>query len=247
MEKIRLQKLLSQAGIASRREAETLIKKGYVTVNGMVAKLGDKADFRDNVFVKNKPIFQQKKVYYVLNKPTKTITTLKDNFNRPSVIDLMNVPYKVFPVGRLDYDTTGALIMTNDGDLANKLMHPKYQIPRVYRARINEKLSIKELKKLNSIVKVNGVKSVQDVIPCGSDSPKSYFVVLTQGTYHHVKELFKLVDKLVINLKRLEYAGITVEKMPIGTYRPLSLKEVKDLKNLVRLQEEKLQKRENNS
>ncbi|QKT05425.1 pseudouridine synthase [Mycoplasma sp. OR1901] len=239
----RLQKILSKAGVASRREAEKLIIKGKVKVNGVIAKLGDKASFSDEILVNNKPIeSEEEKVYFILNKPPKTVSTLKDNFNRQKVTDLIDTPYKIFPVGRLDYDTTGALILTNDGELANKLAHPKYQILRVYRARLNEKLTAKELKSLNGIVKVNNTKSVQDVIPVGEDSPKSYFVVLSLGTYHHVKKLFETVNKMVINLKRLEYAGITVEKLPLGHYRPLKLKEIKDLKNLVRLQEEKLLK-----
>ncbi|WP_036430490.1 pseudouridine synthase [Mycoplasmopsis felis] len=242
MQKERLQKILSQAGVCSRREAENLIKENKVKVNGMIAKLGDKASFQDEILVNNIPIKEEEKVYYVLNKPKKTISTLKDNFNRTSVVDLMDVPYKIFPVGRLDYDTTGVLIMTNDGELTNKLLHPKYQIPRVYRARLNEQLNKIELKKLNGIVKVNGVKSVQNVLPINEESPKSYFVILTQGTYHHVKELFKTVNKIVISLKRIEYAGITVDKMPLGTYRKLTIKEVKDLKNLVRIQEERLNK-----
>ncbi|MEI2461825.1 pseudouridine synthase [Mycoplasmopsis felis] len=242
MQKERLQKKLSQAGVCSRREAENLIKENKVKVNGMIAKLGDKASFQDEILVNNIPIKEEEKVYYVLNKPKKTISTLKDNFNRTSVVDLMDVPYKIFPVGRLDYDTTGVLIMTNDGELTNKLLHPKYQIPRVYRARLNEQLNKIELKKLNGIVKVNGVKSVQNVLPINEESPKSYFVILTQGTYHHVKELFKTVNKIVISLKRIEYAGITVDKMPLGTYRKLTIKEVKDLKNLVRIQEERLNK-----
>ncbi|WP_322934993.1 pseudouridine synthase [Mycoplasmopsis felis] len=242
MQKERLQKILSQAGVCSRREAENLIKENKVKVNGMIAKLGDKASFQDEILVNNVPIKEEEKVYYVLNKPKKTISTLKDNFNRTSVVDLMDVPYKIFPVGRLDYDTTGVLIMTNDGELTNKLLHPKYQIPRVYRARLNEQLNKIELKKLNGIVKVNGVKSVQNVLPINEESPKSYFVILTQGTYHHVKELFKTVNKIVISLKRIEYAGITVDKMPLGTYRKLTIKEVKDLKNLVRIQEERLNK-----
>ncbi|WAM01683.1 rRNA pseudouridine synthase [Mycoplasmopsis felis] len=242
MQKERLQKILSQAGVCSRREAENLIKENKVKVNGMIAKLGDKASFQDEILVNNIPIKEEEKVYYILNKPKKTISTLKDNFNRTSVVDLMDVPYKIFPVGRLDYDTTGVLIMTNDGELTNKLLHPKYQIPRVYRARLNEQLNKIELKKLNGIVKVNGVKSVQNVLPINEVSPKSYFVILTQGTYHHVKELFKTVNKIVISLKRIEYAGITVDKMPLGTYRKLTIKEVKDLKNLVRIQEERLNK-----
>lgn len=242
MQKQRLQKILSLAGVASRREAESLILQKRIKVNGLIAKLGDKASFNDEILLDNKPITHpQEKVYYVLNKPPKTICTLKDNFQRTLVTDLIDSPYKVFPVGRLDYDTTGVLLITNDGELSNKLLHPKYQIFRVYRARLNEPLSRQELKELNKPVYINKTLSKQDVLAI-ADAPKSYLVVLSQGTYHHVKELFKIVNKTVLNLKRLEYAGITVDKMPLGTFRKLTLKEIKDLKNLVRIQEEKLNK-----
>lgn len=244
MEKQRIQKILSLSGVASRREVESLILQKRIKVNGIVANLGDKASFNDEILVDNKPINQpEEKVYYVLNKPPKTICSLKDNFNRTLVTDLIDTPYKVFPVGRLDYDTTGVLLITNDGELSNKLLHPKYQIFRVYRARLNASLTKHELKELNKEVFINKKYSKQDVLSI-PDTPKSYLVVLSVGTYHHVKELFKLVNKTVFNLKRIEYAGITVDKMPLGTYRKLTLKEIKDLKNLVRLQEAKLHKKE---
>ncbi|EIE39662.1 ribosomal large subunit pseudouridine synthase B [Mycoplasmopsis canis UF31] len=243
MEKERIQKLLSMSGVASRREAESFILQGRVKVNGVVAKLGDKASYSDEILFDNKPINpEEEKVYFVLNKPPKTICSLKDHLGRTLVTDLISTPFKIFPVGRLDYDTTGVLILTNDGDLSNKLLHPKYKIFRVYRARLNEPLSKNELKALNGVVVVNNVESHQDVIPAGEDSPKSYLVVLSMGTYHHVKELFKTVNKTVLNLKRIEYAGITVEKMPLGSYRKLTFKEVKNLKHLVRVQEEELKK-----
>ncbi|UWV93306.1 pseudouridine synthase [Mycoplasmopsis cynos] len=244
MQKQRIQKILSMGGVASRREAESLILQKRVKVNGVVARIGDKASFDDVILFDNKPITEENKVYYVINKPAKTICSLKDNFGRTLVTDLIDVPYKIFPVGRLDYDTTGVLILTNDGELVNKLMHPKYKIFRVYRARLNESLSKQELKTLNGTLIINNTQSSQDVVPVGKDKPKTYFVILTVGTYHRVKELFKLVNKTVVNLKRVEFAGITVEKMPLGSYRKLTLKEVKDLKTLVNKQEEILQKKE---
>ncbi|WLP85978.1 pseudouridine synthase [Mycoplasma seminis] len=232
MKEERLQKLLSQAGVASRREAEKLITDGRVTINGQVATLGNKASFKDTILVDGKPLSgAEQKVYFVLNKPKKTVCTLKDNFNRTKVTDLIDTPYKIFPVGRLDYDTTGVLILTNDGELASKLLHPSYQVVRVYRARLNEPLNKRQLAKLNKPVMINGKWSNQNVIQADI---KSYFVVLHQGTYHHVKELFKTVEHEVINLKRVEYGGITVKNIPEGKYRPLTIKEVKTLYSLVR-------------
>ncbi|MFV8469225.1 pseudouridine synthase [Mycoplasma sp. SK341A] len=228
----RIQKLLSQAGIASRREAESMILSGRVKLNGRIAQLGDKATFADTILVDNQPIQgQEEKVYFVLNKPPKTVCTLKDNFNRTIVTDLIDTPYRIFPVGRLDYDTTGVLILTNDGELASKLTHPSYGVVRVYRARLNEPLDKRQMAKLNKPVMINGTWSKQDVIQA---DVKSYFVVLTQGTYHHVKELFKTVDRQVINLKRVEYGGITCKNIPVGMYRPLTIKEVKTLYSLVK-------------
>ncbi|MFV8482891.1 pseudouridine synthase [Mycoplasma sp. 1932B] len=228
----RIQKLLSQAGIASRREAESMILAGRVKLNRRLAKLGDKATFADTILVDNQPIQgQEEKVYFVLNKPPKTVCTLKDNFNRTIVTDLIDTPYRIFPVGRLDYDTTGVLILTNDGELASKLTHPSYGVIRVYRARLNEPLDKRQMAKLNKPVMINGIWSKQDVIQA---DVKSYFVVLTQGTYHHVKELFKTVDRQVINLKRVEYGGITCKNIPVGMYRPLTIKEVKTLYSLVK-------------
>lgn len=237
VEQERLQKILSQAGIASRRESEELIKKGRVVVNGKVAKLGDKASFKDEILVNGKPIQEEEKVYFLLNKPPKTVCTLKDNFNRTIVTDLIDTPYKIFPVGRLDYDTTGVLLLTNDGEMANKLIHPKYQIPRVYRARLNSPLTPKELKYLNTPVQINGKESKQDVLVADN---KSYFVILTVGTYHHVKELFKLVDRTVLNLKRIEFAGLTIEGLPVGAYRRLKLKELKFIRTLLEKKDEEL-------
>ncbi|MFV8469789.1 pseudouridine synthase [Mycoplasma sp. Sp48II] len=228
----RIQKLLSQAGIASRREAESMILSGRVKLNGRIAQLGDKATFADTILVDNQPIQgQEEKVYFVLNKPPKTVCTLKDNFNRTIVTDLIDTSYRIFPVGRLDYDTTGVLILTNDGELASKLTHPSYGVIRVYRARLNEPLDKRQMAKLNKPVMINGTWSKQDVIQA---DVKSYFVVLTQGTYHHVKELFKTVDRQVINLKRVEYGGITCKNIPVGMYRPLTIKEVKTLYSLVK-------------
>ncbi|MEE3927987.1 pseudouridine synthase [Mycoplasmopsis ciconiae] len=228
---VRLQKLLSQAGIASRREAESLILKGVVKVNGKVANLGDKASFKDNVTVNDIPIQEENKVYFVLNKPPKTICSLKDNFNRPLVTDIIDTPYKVFPVGRLDYDTTGVLLITNDGELANKLIHPKYGIIRKYRARLDKPLTDAELKLLNKPVMIKNALSYQSVFQLDT---KTYLVSLSVGTYHHVKELFMSVNRKVINLKRVEFAGLTVEKIPVGEYRRLNGKELKMLKNLTR-------------
>ncbi|UUM19073.1 pseudouridine synthase [Mycoplasma sp. 1018B] len=239
---IRIQKLIAQSGFCSRRKAEELILAKKIKVNGSLAQIGQLVSVNDQITINNQIINlnnQNNFVYFLLNKPKKTITTTKDPFKRKTVIDLIDIPYRIVPVGRLDYDTTGVLLLTNDLEMVNKLSHPKYEIKRIYRARINEPLTLKEFKLINKEVLVNGKISKQIV---DQVADKSYTVELHVGSYHHIKELFKVFNKKVINLKRIQYANLTTEKIPEGYYRKLKLKEIKDLKTIIRIQEERLKK-----
>ncbi|MCK5945977.1 MAG: rRNA pseudouridine synthase [Mycoplasmataceae bacterium] len=229
----RIQKLISQAGVASRRKAEELIKAGKVSVNGKIAILGDKGTFADAILVNGKALQREELIYYMINKPTKTISTLNDPQGRRIITDLINDDRHIFPVGRLDYDTTGTLLLTNDGDLSNKLTHPSNGIMRVYRARLFEPLSAEDLKFLNSDqVIMDNRQSNQTVEKVDS---KTYVVSLAVGTYHHVKRLFEMVNNEVITLTRIEFAGLThVGKLSKGEYRKLNPKEIKWLKDLVK-------------
>ncbi len=203
----RLQKILSQAGIASRRKAEELILARKVKVNGQVAQLGDKASFEDDITVDGVPLAKEEKVYIMLNKPEKTISTVEDPQGRETVVDIVDVPHKIFPVGRLDYDTTGTLLLTNDGELSHRLTHPSFEVLRVYRARLNDPLPDESLAFLNSEkVKIDEVPSKQKVTKADN---KTYVVTLHVGSYHHIKRLFELVDREVIKLTRIEFAGLT--------------------------------------
>jgi len=228
----RLQKLISQAGVASRRKAEELIKDGKVTVNGKLATLGDKATFADAILVNGKALQREELVYYMINKPNKTISTLHDPQGRRIITDLINDDRHIFPVGRLDYDTTGTLLLTNDGDLSNKLTHPSNEVIRVYRARLLEPLNADDLKFLNSDqVIMDGRQSNQTVEQVDK---KTYVISLAVGTYHHVKRLFEMVNNEVTSLTRIEFAGLThVGKLSRGEYRKLTPKEVRWLKELV--------------
>ncbi|MGL6124912.1 MAG: pseudouridine synthase [Metamycoplasmataceae bacterium] len=232
MEEIRVQKLISQSGIASRREAEELIKSKKVLINGDVAILGQRAKSTDEITVNGKiiPKIQEHK-YYIINKPKKTICTLKDNFNRTIITDLIDEKDYIYPIGRLDYNTTGVLLLTNDGELANKLTHPSNEIIRRYRARLDAKLEKNELNYLNGDnIFVNGKISKQTVELIES---KTYLVTLREGSYHHVKKIFELVEREVVDLKRIEFAGLTNEKLMVGEYRKLKPFEVRSLKKLV--------------
>ena len=228
----RIQKIIAQTGITSRRKAEVLISRNQVLVNGQVVKLGDKASTNDIITINGKVLPPRAHyVYYLLNKPIKTITSLKDPQGRQTVCDLVATKVKVFPVGRLDYNTTGTLLLTNDGDLAYKLTHPSFEIIRVYRARLTMPLHKKELDFLNgNAVKLNNQKAKQKVTQV---APKSYVIALHQGSYHHIKKLFALVNKKVIALTRIEFAGITSKGLPRGQSRELKPHEVKWLKALV--------------
>ncbi|MBZ4195282.1 pseudouridine synthase [Mycoplasma tauri] len=242
---IRVQKIIAQSGIASRRAAEQLIIDGKVLINGKKALLGDKASFDDEIKVNNKIIHVSNSknfIYILLNKPKNTITTVKDPNGRKTVIDLIETKERIVPVGRLDRDTTGALLLTTDYELVNKLTHPRYEIQRTYRVRIDEPLSLRKFKELNSGVIVNGKMSYQIV---DQVETKSYLVTLHVGSYHHVKKLFESIGHKVINLKRVSFANLNVEKMQEGSYRALSFKELKDLKSLIKMQELKWEKKQN--
>lgn len=230
----RIQKLLAQAGVASRRQSEILIKEGKVTINNKVAQLGDKASFSDQIKVNNTLVtMPENKVYYVINKPPSVITSLKDPQKRAIITDFIAEKRRIFPVGRLDYDTTGTLLLTNDGELAFRLTHPSYEIERVYQARLTRSLTKSELLFLNGPnVVINNQKSAQKVTHLNH---KSYQVSLHIGTYHHVKKLFELANVKVLNLKRIAFAGITCKNLPTGSSRKLNIKEIRELKKQVKL------------
>ncbi len=227
----RINKFLSIAGISSRRKAEELIQKKKVKINGKVAILGQQVFDGDHVEVNGKLInsFPDKK-YYLLNKPRRTICTLKDNFNRKLVTSLIDDRDYLFPVGRLDYDTTGVLLITNDGELSNKLTHPSRQIKRVYEARIDKELTNQELDFLNkNDLVINNKKSSQSIVYLGDSI---YQITIHEGSYHHVKKIFEHVEREVKQLARVEFAGLTCKNLPIGTYRLLKPFEIKNLKRL---------------
>ncbi|MDE6476391.1 MAG: pseudouridine synthase, partial [Erysipelotrichaceae bacterium] len=158
----RLQKIIAQAGITSRRKAEQMIVDGRVSVNGkIVYELGTKVKKKDYIEVDGKQIVRENKVYYVMNKPKKSLCTLEDEFQRKSVVSLIPCEERIFPVGRLDYDTSGVLILTNDGDFANQIMHPHYHIAKTYNLTINGILNLDHLKKIQNGIRLDdGVKTL---------------------------------------------------------------------------------------
>jgi len=233
----RLQKLIQKAGIASRRKAEELIIKGRVKVNGVVIKeLGSKASASDDIEVDGKKIKIEERVYYVLYKPSGYISTTDDQFDRKAVVDLLDVKEQVFPVGRLDYDTTGLLLLTNDGDFANMLMHPKYHIEKEYYVKINGLLRKESSGILNKGIIIEGEKlqpaKVKDVKYDDKKENTFLNIVITEGKYHQVKLMFKALGHEVLKLKRVRYGTITLDGLYEGGYRPLKPHEIKSLYNL---------------
>ena len=234
---MRLQKYMSECGVASRRKSEELILKGEVYVNGKkITELGFQVSPNDEIIVSGKEIRKEDKEYYLLYKPNKTVSSVKDEKGRTTVVDLIESKSKLFPVGRLDYDTSGLLLITNDGELSNMLTHPKYEIERVYEVKIDGLIKGNEIKTLENGVIINNVKTKRCKIKLkkiDKKNKKSYLTVtLEEGKNHEVKNLFAYFDYKVLKLKRIRFAFLTLDNLKMGEYRRLSAKEIKTLKSL---------------
>ncbi len=233
----RLQKILQKAGIASRRNAEELIKSGRVKVNGQVVTvLGSKADFSDEIMVDNKKVKLENKVYYLLYKPEGYVSTTNDQYNRLTVVDLIPVEEKIFPIGRLDYNTSGALILTNDGEFANALMHPKFKLEKQYTVKVSGLVRKETSKLICRGVDLGNFKTqpakIFDVSYDDKKENTTLTIVITEGKYHQVKRMFAKFDHNVLKLKRDRYGCVDLKGLNKGDYRRLKIHEVKKLWNL---------------
>lgn len=236
----RLQKVMAHAGVASRRAAEKLITTGHVKVNGVVVNtLGVKVGRHDEILVDETPIQQEMPIYLLLNKPRQVVSTVTDDKQRKTVIDLLNqeVSERVYPVGRLDYDTTGLLLLTNDGKLANRLTHPKYEVEKTYVAKVQGIPSNDQLKKLRQGVMLDGHKTApaKTKLLSANRERQTAVVSLTihEGKNHQVKKMFQTIGHPVVKLKRETYAFLTLDGVKAGDFRYLNPEEVKQLKKLV--------------
>ncbi|MBR5370382.1 MAG: rRNA pseudouridine synthase [Bacilli bacterium] len=227
----RLQKVIASSGVCSRRKAEELIVNGKVKVNGkVVTELGTKVDNKDEIEVNNQLIVKEEKEYYLLNKPRGVITSTSDDKGRTTVVDLIDTTSRIYPVGRLDYDTTGALLLTNDGEFANILTHPKNNIDKVYLAKLNGIIKGEQINKLkdgvmldNVLVKPSRVK-LKKVDP--SKNTSMVEITIHEGKNHEVKRLFESVGFLVDKLTRERIGIFNLEGLKSGEYRKLTLKEI---------------------
>lgn len=230
----RLQKVIAGSGIASRRKAEELILAKKVKVNGeVVFELGVKVSEKDIIEVDGAKLNREEKVYYLLNKPRGVITSTSDDKGRVTVTSLIDDDKRIYPVGRLDYDTTGALILTNDGEFANMMMHPSNNIDKVYVAKIKGILLPNEIMQLKNGVVIDGFKTSKAKVKVKKidKSNNTSIVELTihEGKNHQVKKMFESVGKEVVKLKREKIAFLDLKGLTSGQYRKLSHKEVSQL------------------
>lgn len=236
----RVSKVISNSGYTSRRGAEELIKEGRVLINGNKAILGDKVESNDIITIDGKIINKNdgNYEYYLLNKPRGVVSTTIDEKGRKTVVDLIDTKARIYPVGRLDYDTTGAIILTNDGNLTNKLIHPKHEVDKVYLAKIKGILLINDLKKLEQGVKIDDYKTHPARVKIKKIDKKTntslVMITIHEGHNHEVKKMFEVIGYDVIRLTRLSFAGMDVKSLKSGEYRKLSLKEVQKLYSLVK-------------
>ena len=227
----RLQKVIAQSGVTSRRKAEELIKEGKVKVNGVVVtELGTKVSSKDEITVNDRIIEKEAKEYYLLNKPSGVVTTTSDDKNRKTVLDYINTEARIYPVGRLDYDTTGALLLTNDGEFANILMHPNNQVDKVYLAKSNGIIKGEQINQLKNgvmlddvLVKATRVK-LKKVDPAKNTSMVE--ITIHEGKNHQVKRMFEAVGFLVDKLTRERIGVFQIKDLKLGEYRKLTPKEI---------------------
>lgn len=235
----RLQKVIANLGYCSRRHAEELIKKGAVRVNGeVVAELGVKVGKSDKIEVEGVMLDRNYNYeYYLLNKPRGVITAVSDDKGRKTVVDIIDTTTRIYPVGRLDYDTTGVLLLTNDGELANGLMHPSRKIDKVYIAKVEGILTGYDVKRLRSGIVIDGYKTSRCHVKVKSVDKKKNTciveIVIHEGRNHQVKKMIEFVGKKVIKLKRERFAILTTDGVKAGDYRRLTNKEIAVLYSMI--------------
>ena len=230
----RLQKVIASSGYCSRRKAEELIGKGLVTVNGKtVREMGVRVGPKDEILVEGNAISKEAKEYYLLYKPRGVVTTVSDDKHRKTVVDLIPTTARIYPVGRLDYDTTGVLILTNDGTLANGLMHPKNRIDKCYVAKVKGVPDAKGLKLLQRGIVVDRMKVRASRVKMKKVDKKNdtcmIYLTIHDGRNHQVKKMLESIGSEVLKLKRESVSFLTLDGLNSGEYRRLNPKEIHKL------------------
>jgi 23S rRNA pseudouridine2605 synthase len=231
---IRLNRFIANSGVCSRREADELIFKGFISVNGKQIKdLGTKVTYSDDVRYKGKKLSAERKVYILMNKPKGFITTVDDPHAEKTVIDLLKdaCPERVYPVGRLDKDTTGVLLLTNDGELTGKLTHPKYERKKIYHVFLDKVITKNDLTRLaEGVTLEDGVVTADAVSYADSDDKTQVGIELHSGKNRIIKRMFESLGYKVKKLDRVYFAGLTKKNVARGKWRFLSPKEINMLK-----------------
>lgn len=242
--KIRLQKYLAQAGIASRRKSEELIEMGVVRVNNRTAKIGDSVDpKKDTVTVHGKRVQLSGNKYYLLvNKPRGYVTTMDDDLGRKDVTELVSdIKERIYPVGRLDRDSEGALIMTNDGEFANILMHPRHQISKTYRVTVRSEVTKQQQEAIQNGIEIDGKMTAPAEVYIVKKSEKRSVmeIVLYEGRNRQIRRMCEALGLEVARLKRVAVGCVKLENLPVGKYRELTQDEIKSLLSQAGVQKEK--------
>ncbi len=241
----RLQKVIAASGLTSRRKAEELIVAGRVKVNGVVVdKLGTQVDRNDVIMVDDKTLPHEELEYYLVNKPRKYICSVNDEHNRAQVTDLVETEARIYPVGRLDYDSSGLIILTNDGNFANMLMHPKYHLPKTYHVTVKGLVSKRDVRQLaEGIVLDDGIKTLPATVRItNQDIPNertSLDITIFEGRNRQIRRMMEALGYEVSKLHRTQYGCVRDDQMPIGSYRRLKPHEIKTLKQMALEGEEK--------
>lgn len=234
---MRINKYIAHAGVASRRKAEELIKQGLVTLNGqMVTELATTVKSGDRVEVEGQPIYNEEKVYYLLNKPRGVISSVRDDKGRQTVVDLLpEVKERIYPVGRLDWDTSGLLILTNDGDFTDKMLHPRHEIDKVYVARVKGLASKDNLRPLTKGIVIDGKKTQPAryrIVKTDREKNRSVVeLTIHEGRNHQVKKMFEAVGLMVDKLSRTRFGTLDLSGLNSGEARRLNKKEISQLYN----------------
>ena len=240
MKELRIQKIIADSLCCSRRKAEDIIKNNIVTCNNKQVKLGDKASLKDTIYINNIKLnlkMPTKKIYIMLNKPRGYITTLSDEKNRKTILDLISskIKERVYPIGRLDKNSQGLLLLTNDGDFCNSIIHPKYKIKKTYIVTINKELQSKKIKELEDGVLLEGKKTHPCKIEIILNSPqKSKFKIeIHEGRNRQIRKMVEEILKAEVKrLKRIKIGSIKLKNLPVGKFRNLTEKELESLKKL---------------
>jgi len=237
---MQLNKYLAHAGVCSRRNAVDLIKKGLVKVNGSIVKEpAYLVKETDNVTVQGKPVILEKPIYILLNKPKGYITAVSDPTGKPTVVDLLgkHIPQRIYPVGRLDQTTTGLLLLTNDGALAQRLSHPRYEVQKEYVVVLDRALDERDRKQIMKGVRLkDGVVKIDKIFPFVGAKENQVRIVLHSGKYRVVRRLFEQLGYRVKGLDRIKYAGMTKRGLPVGGWRTLKRTDVMKLKRIAKLE-----------